>query len=76
MMHAKPGDRLVIRGHHVGNSDRDGEILEVRGEHGEPPYLVRWTDQDHEGLVFPGSDAIVEHRKTKRVPTRHLKKPA
>ena len=40
---------------------RDAEILEVRHEDGSPPYLVRWSDNGHEALVFPGSDAFVEH---------------
>ncbi|HEX6581330.1 MAG TPA: DUF1918 domain-containing protein [Actinomycetota bacterium] len=34
---ASVGDRLVIRGHHVGEQDRDGEIVEVRGGAGGPP---------------------------------------
>jgi hypothetical protein len=60
-MYARPGDRLVIRGHHVGDPDRDAEILEVRHEDGSPPYLVRWSDTGHEGLFFPESDAFVQH---------------
>jgi len=71
-MQAKPGDRLMIKGHRVGDADKDAEILEVRGEHGQPPYLVRWTDAGHEGLFFPGSDAVIEHRRPRRPP----KKPA
>lgn len=61
-MRAQPGDRLIIKGHHVGNPDREGEILEVHGANGEAPYLVRWGDDGHEALIFPGSDAVVEHR--------------
>jgi CBS domain-containing protein len=57
---AAPGDRLVIRGHHVGEPDRDAEILEVRGEGGTPPFLVRWEDSGRESLFYPGSDAHVE----------------
>jgi hypothetical protein len=60
-MKAAVGDRLVIKGHYVGQPDRDAEILEVHGDDGAPPYLVRWSDDGHEGLFFPGSDAIVEH---------------
>ncbi len=60
-MHAVAGDRLVVRNHHVGERDRYAEILEVRGEDGTPPFLVRWTDTDHEALVYPGPDATVEH---------------
>ncbi len=64
-MRAHKGDRLVIRGHHVGAPDRDGEIIEVQGENGAPPYLVRWSDDGHEALVFPGSDAVIEETKAR-----------
>lgn len=60
-MHASAGDRIVIHGHRIGQPDRDAEVLEVRGDHGEPPYVVRWGDSGHEALFFPGSDASVEH---------------
>ena len=60
-MKASIGDRLVIKGHHVGEPDRDAEILEVHGDGGSPPYLVRWDEDGHEGLFFPGSDAVIEH---------------
>ena len=59
-MFAKAGDRLVIPGHHVGESVRVAEILEVRGEDGAPPYVVRWSD-GHEGLMVPGPDAHIVH---------------
>jgi len=55
-VHAAVGDRLVIKGHHVGEPDRDAEI-------GDPPYFVRWSDDGHQGLFFPGSDAEVEQFK-------------
>lgn len=58
-----PGDRIVIKGHHVGEHERDGEILEVLGEDGGPPYLVRWSDDGHVSEFFPSSDAHVEHLK-------------
>lgn len=64
-MKAKPGDRLVIEGHRVGDARKSAEILEVHGEKGEPPYLVRWSDDGREVLVFPGSDATIQHRKAK-----------
>lgn len=60
-MQAKVGDRLVVKGHHVGDPDRDGEIIEVRGKDGGPPYVVRWEDTGHETLFFPGTDVVVEH---------------
>jgi hypothetical protein len=54
---AKVGSRIVIKGHRVGEPDRDCEVLEVRGPVG--PFLVRWGDSGHESLLFPGSDAQV-----------------
>ena len=59
-MFANVGDRIVIRGHRVGEPERDCEVLEV-GKDGGPPYLVRWGDTGHEALFFPGSDAYVKH---------------
>jgi hypothetical protein len=61
-MKAKPGDVIRVQGHKVGDHIRDGEILEVRGPDGGPPYLVRWDD-GHEGLFFPGTDATVVHHE-------------
>jgi hypothetical protein len=58
---ASAGDRLVIHPHHFGEPERDGEILEVIGADGSPPYLVRWSDDGHVSEVFPGPDASVEH---------------
>jgi hypothetical protein len=60
-MHATVGDRLIVRSLHVGEPDRDGEVLEVRGADGAPPYLVRWSEDGHEGLFFPGSTTVVHH---------------
>ncbi len=60
-MKAAVGDRLVVHGAHVDDAGREGEILEVRGGDGEPPYVVRWTDSGHETLFFPGPDATVHH---------------
>jgi hypothetical protein len=54
------GDRIVILGRYVHRPVREGEILEVRGR-GGPPYLVRWDDSGHETLLYPGSDALVQH---------------
>ena len=62
-MQADVGDKLHVRGRKVGNHDRLGEVLEVRGENGAPPYLVRFDD-GHESLVFPGADCVVEHHTT------------
>jgi nitroimidazol reductase NimA-like FMN-containing flavoprotein (pyridoxamine 5'-phosphate oxidase superfamily) len=60
-MQASIGDRIIIKSHHVGEPDRDAEILEVHGQHGAPPYVVRWSDDGHEGVFFPGPDATLQH---------------
>ena len=59
-MQANVGDRIVIKGHRVGEHERDAEVLEV-GPNGGPPYKVRWSDTGHETLFFPGPDAFVQH---------------
>lgn len=58
-MQVTKGERIVIHGRQVGNADRRGEILEVRGADGGPPYLVRFDD-GHESLIFPGGDWSLE----------------
>jgi hypothetical protein len=68
-MHAKPGDRLLVAGHRVGEPAKEAEVLEVRGEKGSPPYYVRWAD-GHESLVYPGSDITVEHHKPRKHTTQ------
>lgn len=57
-MQAKVGDRLLVESGKAEAHRREGEVVEVRGNDGEPPYVVRWQD-GHEGLVFPGPDAHV-----------------
>ena len=63
-MKASVGDRIVIRGHRVGEPSRDCEVLDVRGPSGAAPYLVRWDEDGHTSLFFPGSDAeVVPYRE-------------
>lgn len=58
-MKAKTGDRLVVFSNHLDQPAAQGEILEVHGQDGDPPFLVRWEENGHEALVFPGPDARV-----------------
>jgi hypothetical protein len=51
----------VVQAAHLDQAVRDGEIVEVHGPDGEPPYLVRWSDDGHTSLFFPGPDARVHH---------------
>jgi len=60
-MNANVGDRILIRSRHTGQPVRVGQVIEVRGRDGGPPYLVRWEDSGHETLYFPGTDAAIEH---------------
>lgn len=64
-MQAKVGDRLHVHGRNVGIPDQLSVIIEVRGTDGAPPYLVRHPD-GHEALVFPGADAMVERKRTRK----------
>ena len=59
-MQATVGDHLIVHGRIVGQTDRTGEIIDVRGADGAPPYLVRFSD-GHESVIFPGPDCVVEH---------------
>jgi hypothetical protein len=63
-MHATVGDRIVVASATLGALARDGEILDVRGSNGEPPYMVRWSDTGRESLFFPGPDVHVQHYET------------
>jgi hypothetical protein len=64
-MQAIVGDRLHVHSNTVGDPDKIALIVEVRGDNGAPPYLVRFPD-GHETLVFPGSDCVVETSTRRR----------
>ena len=58
VMEATIGDQICIHGNTVGHEDKTGEIIEVHGMRGEPPYLVRFAD-GRTRLLFPGPDAVI-----------------
>ncbi len=64
-MQAHSGDQVVVKGHRIGVPDRKGEVLEARGPDNSAPFLVRWDDTGHVTLLFPGTDAVVEHPERK-----------
>jgi hypothetical protein len=57
-MLAHPGDWLLIRSHSDGGHIRRAQILATAAA-GGPPFTVKWTEDDHESTIFPGSDAQV-----------------
>jgi hypothetical protein len=63
-MEAQVGDELTVKGRHQGDEDRHGEIIEVIGADGAPPYMVHWRD-GFESLFFirprPGSATAQDH---------------
>ncbi|MFF9479057.1 DUF1918 domain-containing protein [Streptomyces sp. NPDC014733] len=59
-MHATKGDRLLVHGRTVGHRDHVVEIIEVLGEHGDPPFRVR-DESGHETIMSPGPDTVVRH---------------
>lgn len=62
-MKAQVGDRLVIDGTNLGDRRRVGVVTGLAHPDGSPPYLVRWLEDDHETLVFPGPTAHVERKE-------------
>ena len=59
-MEARVGDRIVVRSTHQGEPQRTGTVLEVRGERGGPPYLVRWDTDGHTAVFVPAGSCTVE----------------
>ena len=57
-MRAHVGDRIVLAAEHIDEPTRDGEVLEVRGADGGPPFVVRWAD-GHTGLIYPGPGSVL-----------------
>ena len=58
-MQARPGQWLVVHGRVTDTPERIGEIVEVPHADGSPPYVVRWSGDDHTCVVVPGPDAGV-----------------
>jgi hypothetical protein len=58
-MNANVGDHLVLRGHGSNGSDLRGEIVEILGEDGAPPYVVRWS-YGYTTLFIASPDAFID----------------
>jgi hypothetical protein len=66
-MKATIGDEICIHGNIVGHPDKHAEIIEVHGDDGEPPYVVRFAD-GRERTIFPGPDAYIIPRQRQQPP--------
>jgi Domain of unknown function (DUF1918) len=53
-MKAHVGDRLVL----AGGPDRCGVVIGVLGQHGAPPYVIRWWS-GHVAMVLPDQYARI-----------------
>jgi hypothetical protein len=60
-MKAAAGDELLVKGRRHGD-DRHGEVIEVLGDDGAPPYLVCWLD-GYDSLFYPSAGTVVVHRE-------------
>ncbi|BCY09448.1 DUF1918 domain-containing protein [Actinoplanes sp. L3-i22] len=59
-MKARIGDRIIIENNRLGENRRIGIITRVGHDDGGPPYHVRWLEDDHTTVVFPGPEARIE----------------
>jgi hypothetical protein len=65
-MHAHPGDMLVVPHPQVGVPDRTGQILQVKGDNGSPPYVVQWNDDTRSESFIPGPEATITPKPPER----------
>jgi hypothetical protein len=56
-MDVKVGDRIAVETEHVGEPEREGEILEVMEGDGTAALRVRWTD-GHESMLRPSAGSV------------------
>ncbi|MGI9594620.1 MAG: DUF1918 domain-containing protein [Acidimicrobiales bacterium] len=52
------GDRIVLPPRGGVGGARTAVVVEVLGEHGSPPFVLRWEDGS-ESVVYPSSAAFV-----------------
>lgn len=57
-MQAHPGDWLIVHSHTDAGPVRKAEIIATHTG-GDPPFTVRWIDDNRESVVFPGPDAEI-----------------
>lgn len=62
-MFARVGDRIEVDKTHSAEGRRAGRVVAVRHSDGGPPYEVRWLDDGRQSLIFPGTEARIEHHE-------------
>lgn len=60
LLHIGQERREVVHVRRQVMGERNGLIIEVHGQDGAPPFLVRWRD-GKESIFFPSSDTVIEH---------------
>lgn len=68
-MHARIGARIVVESPVLDGHRRYGEVLEVLAGSGGEHYRIRWEDDGHESIFYPGPDAHLS--VTKGDPLEH-----
>ncbi|HYL08089.1 MAG TPA: DUF1918 domain-containing protein [Candidatus Udaeobacter sp.] len=63
------GDRVIVESERVGESGREGEILEVLGANEGLHYRVRWDD-GRESIFFPSGGSLTIVPKLKKTGSR------
>ena len=63
MTRAGVGDWIVLPDVHGHTHGRRGQVVALLHPGGTPPYRVRWLDDDHESVLFPPPDVVVEQRR-------------
>ena len=71
---ARAGDWIEVHGHVQGEPARRALVLEVLGTAGSEHYRVRWGDDEHESIFYPGPDATV--KPADKPAKKAAKKPA
>jgi hypothetical protein len=56
-MQVKPGDRVVVETEHVGEPEREGEVLQIIEGSTSVTYRVRWND-GRETLFTPAAGSM------------------
>jgi hypothetical protein len=55
------GDLLILKDVKTGESLRDGQVLDVRGDEPMPNYIIRWSDTGNVELYLADEGAFIHH---------------